>query len=175
LEKIKKEIIPLLAEKLRLDAKAASHANVVMYGGLGFLVAQWCFLARLTWWEFNWDIMEPVTYFITFGTAVLGYAYFTFQKRDYSFVDLRESILVKRMLKEYTKAKFDVDKYFTLEYKLNQLDPVALNSLKHLLLDAQYNTPEKIESAKQTAESAAQPPAQPAPKEQAPDIKEAKH
>lgn len=25
---------------------------------------QFGFLARLTWWEYSWDLMEPVTYFI---------------------------------------------------------------------------------------------------------------
>lgn len=35
------------------------YANGIIWGGLGYLVAQWAFLARLTWWDFNWDIMEP--------------------------------------------------------------------------------------------------------------------
>lgn len=104
---------------------------------------QWCFLARLTWWEFNWDIMEPVTYFITFGTAVLGYAYFVIQKREYTFPDLREAIMVKRMFKQYTKHNFDVDRYdlellfcllilfryFELEEKIKKLDPLAIQHL----------------------------------------------
>ncbi len=34
--------------------------------------AQGAFVARLTWWELSWDIMEPVTYMITFGTCVGG-------------------------------------------------------------------------------------------------------
>ena len=33
-------------------------------------------LARLTWWEYSWDIMEPVTYFVTTGTAICCYGYF---------------------------------------------------------------------------------------------------
>ena len=36
---------------------------------------QFGFLARLTWWEYSWDIMEPVTYFVTYGTAMAMYAY----------------------------------------------------------------------------------------------------
>lgn len=38
--------------------------------------AQFGILARLTWWEYSWDIMEPVTYFITYGTAIVMYGYF---------------------------------------------------------------------------------------------------
>ena len=32
-------------------------------------------LGRLTWWEYSWDIMEPVTYFVTYFTAMGFYAY----------------------------------------------------------------------------------------------------
>ena len=29
-------------------------------------------VARLTWWELSWDIMEPVTYMLTFTTGIGG-------------------------------------------------------------------------------------------------------
>ena len=44
-------------------------------------------LARLTWWEYSWDIMEPVTYFVTYGTAMAAYAYFVLTKTEYLFND----------------------------------------------------------------------------------------
>ena len=40
------------------------------------MAAQYGVLARLTWWEYSWDIMEPVTYFITAGYAIAMYGYF---------------------------------------------------------------------------------------------------
>lgn len=45
---------------------------------------QFGLLARLTWWEYSWDIMEPVTYFVGYGTAIAMYAYYviTRQVRD---------------------------------------------------------------------------------------------
>lgn len=42
---------------------------------------QFGILARLTWWEYSWDIMEPVTYFVTYGTAMAAYAYFVLTKQ----------------------------------------------------------------------------------------------
>ena len=38
-------------------------------------------LARLTWWEYSWDIMEPVTYFITYGTSTAMFAYFVLTRQ----------------------------------------------------------------------------------------------
>lgn len=42
---------------------------------------QFGFLARLTWWEYSWDIMEPVTYFVGYGTAIVFYAYFVITRQ----------------------------------------------------------------------------------------------
>lgn len=42
---------------------------------------QFGILARLTWWEYSWDIMEPVTYFVTYGTAMAAYAYYALTKQ----------------------------------------------------------------------------------------------
>lgn len=117
------EILPLYRHKKEMDSRATKYVNLQMWGGLAYLVAQWSVMARLTWWEFNWDIMEPVTYFVSFGTAVLGYAYFAFIKRDYTFVDLRDALLHRRMLKIYLKEAFDIDRYFALEHRLKRLDP----------------------------------------------------
>ncbi len=49
--------------------------------GLGMMSVQFGILARLTWWEYSWDIMEPVTYFVTYGTAMATYAYFALTKQ----------------------------------------------------------------------------------------------
>lgn len=45
------------------------------------MATQFGILARLTWWEYSWDIMEPVTYFITYGTAMAMYAYFVLTRQ----------------------------------------------------------------------------------------------
>ena len=38
---------------------------------------QFGFFAQLTWGEYSWDIMEPVTYFTTCATLIGIYVYFT--------------------------------------------------------------------------------------------------
>jgi calcium uniporter protein, mitochondrial len=54
----------------------------------GMMSVQFGVLARLTWWEYSWDIMEPVTYFVTYGTGIAAYAYFVLTKQEYLFNDV---------------------------------------------------------------------------------------
>lgn len=53
----------------------------MLWGGLAYMATQFGILARLTWWEYSWDIMEPVTYFITYGSAMAMYAYFVMTRQ----------------------------------------------------------------------------------------------
>eukprot|EP00001_Collodictyon_triciliatum_P143863 25166_1 len=46
--------------------------------------------------------MEPITYFIGFGTALIGYTYYVASKREYTFVDLHDSIQ-QRALRKYRR------------------------------------------------------------------------
>lgn len=60
---------------------AVRRTNAMTWIGLGLMGVQFGVLARLTWWEYSWDIMEPVTYFVTYGTAMAAYAYFVLTKQ----------------------------------------------------------------------------------------------
>jgi len=132
--RLEREIFPLMREKLALDAKAYAFSDTVLFGGLGAFAAQYIFLARLTWWEFNWDVMEPVTYFITSGTALLAMFYFVLAKQEYTFENVRDGIARRRMAVTYWKSKkFDVEKYFDLEYELKAREPEALLRLESYL------------------------------------------
>ena len=48
----------------------------LLWTGLVFLMVQWGMLARLTFWELSWDVIEPITYFLGSGTTILFYCYF---------------------------------------------------------------------------------------------------
>ena len=67
--------------KQEIQAKAQKRTHRLTWLGLGAMGLQFGLLARLTWWEYSWDIMEPVTYFVGYGTAMAMYAYYILTKQ----------------------------------------------------------------------------------------------
>ena len=52
-----------------------------VWGGLGYMGLQFGILARLTWWEYSWDIVEPITYFVTYAGLIAMYGYFVLTRQ----------------------------------------------------------------------------------------------
>ena len=71
---------------------------------------QWGFMARLTWWDYSWDIMEPVTYFVTYGTAIFFYAYYVVTREDFTNPDFSKRQHLFGLHNNLKKQKFDIEK-----------------------------------------------------------------
>jgi len=111
LENLKEELTPLEEQKSLIDEKTAQRTNTVVWAGLGYMALQFGFLARLTWWEYSWDIMEPVTYFVTYGGAMIFYAYFVLTREDSTYPEIRNRFHLLSFYKSANKQKFDVATY----------------------------------------------------------------
>jgi len=62
--------------KEKCDAEAHAGARRMAVGGFGMLVVYWAAVARLTFWDFGWDVMEPVTYLSGLSMVILGYLWY---------------------------------------------------------------------------------------------------
>ncbi|KAG0717836.1 Calcium uniporter protein, mitochondrial [Chionoecetes opilio] len=121
--------------------KAERRTSVLAWAGLGYMALQFGFLARLTWWEYSWDIMEPVTYFVTYGTAIGAYAYYVLTRQEFLLADVRDRQFLLSFHKKARRLGLNVDKYNMLKNRLAELhkdldrlrDPLALN-LPHSVL-----------------------------------------
>ena len=68
---------PFFEQNEILRAKVAKKTAMVQYGILAFMAAQGGLMARLTYWEYSWDIMEPITFFLTYGCVIQVSAFIT--------------------------------------------------------------------------------------------------
>ncbi|XP_063922541.1 calcium uniporter protein, mitochondrial isoform X2 [Zophobas morio] len=122
LETLQQEIMPLEEKMLELEQVANRRSNWMAWAGLGLMSVQFGILARLTWWEYSWDIMEPVTYFVTYGTAMAAYAYFVLTREEYILNDVRDRQHLLLLHKRAKKTGFDVNQYNVLKDQIAKLE-----------------------------------------------------
>ncbi|XP_030372569.1 calcium uniporter protein, mitochondrial isoform X2 [Scaptodrosophila lebanonensis] len=141
LENLRYELEPMEEKKMELSRQASRRTNIMTWLGLGLMSVQFGILARLTWWEYSWDIMEPVTYFVTYGTTMAMYAYYCVTKREYVMEHVKNREYILTMYKSAKKVNFDLDHYNLLkrktaeiEYNLRRLqDPLNMQLPSHLV------------------------------------------
>jgi len=113
--------LPLNEKKLQLDARANRRAIWWMRGALVYLVLQFSILARMVWIDFNWDIMEPITYFVGVFTLLGGFSFFVLYGQDYTYNALqkRQQMLALRRL--YISEEFNWKKWNKLHHRVQTL------------------------------------------------------
>ncbi|XP_066262185.1 calcium uniporter protein, mitochondrial [Euwallacea similis] len=122
LEDLQQQIQPLEDVRSQIEIVAHKRSNWLAWAGLGFMSVQFGILARLTWWEYSWDIMEPVTYFVTYGTVMATYAYFVLTKQEYILTDVRDRQHLMIMHKKAKKVGVDLSKYNQLKDEIRDVE-----------------------------------------------------
>uniref|UniRef100_A0A672HIU6 Calcium uniporter protein n=1 Tax=Salarias fasciatus TaxID=181472 RepID=A0A672HIU6_SALFA len=122
LEDLNSQLRPLEKVKEELSKKAERRTTWVLWGGMAYMATQFGILARLTWWEYSWDIMEPVTYFITYGTAMAMYAYFVLTRQEYVYPDARDRQYLLFFHKGVKRTRFDIEKYNKLKDDIAEVE-----------------------------------------------------
>ncbi|KAJ3045600.1 hypothetical protein HK097_001178 [Rhizophlyctis rosea] len=121
-EPLKKELVgvegelqPLMKRKAELDRLASQTSRRIAWFGLGTLCAQWGLMARLTWWEYSWDVMEPISYFVGAGTGILGYMFYMITSKEYTYESLSAITVTRQQRRLYQTHKFDLPRYVSLK------------------------------------------------------------
>lgn len=122
LDNLKQELSPLEKMKAKLSHSAEFHSSRFLWTGMALLSVQGGALAWLTWWVYSWDVMEPVTYFITYATSMGAFAYYVLTKQDYVYPDVKDRQFLRYFYKGASKKKFDVEKYNELRDELAQVE-----------------------------------------------------
>ncbi|XP_072940909.1 calcium uniporter protein, mitochondrial [Epargyreus clarus] len=121
LEKLSAELQPLEEKRMSLEVETTRRTSALTWIGLGLMGVQFGVLARLTWWEYSWDIMEPVTYFVTYGTAMAAYAYFVLTKQEYVLPDVKDRQHLLTLHKKAKKIGLDINQYNYLKDEIDKL------------------------------------------------------
>ncbi|XP_037409968.1 calcium uniporter protein 6, mitochondrial-like [Triticum dicoccoides] len=111
----KEELKQLQTHLEEINKLAHKQVRRILWSGLGFLITQVGLFFRLTFWEFSWDVMEPITFFTTATGLVVGYAYFLITSRDPTYRDFMERMFQSRQRKLIQRQKFNLDRYLELQ------------------------------------------------------------
>ncbi|QCD98893.1 calcium uniporter protein 4, mitochondrial-like [Vigna unguiculata] len=107
----RKELEEMEKQKAVIDAKAKVQVRTELYCGLGFLTVQTLGFMRLTFWELDWDVMEPICFFTTsfgFGLAYLFFMKTSTEPTFQGFFLHRFRVKQERLMK---KQNFDMNRY----------------------------------------------------------------
>lgn len=114
---MRNELKMLLQKKEEIDMLAHRQVRRILWCGLGFSILLIGLFFRLTFWEFSWDVMEPIAFFSTTAGIILGYAYFLFTARDPTYQDLMKRLFLSRQRKLFKRHNFDINKFKELQLK----------------------------------------------------------
>ncbi|XP_029297438.1 calcium uniporter regulatory subunit MCUb, mitochondrial-like [Cottoperca gobio] len=122
LDNLKQQLSPLEQMKAQLSNTADFHSSRVVWTGMALLSVQGGALAWLTWWVYSWDVIEPVTYFITYATSIGAFSYYVLTKQDYLYPDVKDRQFLHYFYKGASKKKFNVEKYNELKDELAEVE-----------------------------------------------------
>ncbi|XP_058406611.1 calcium uniporter regulatory subunit MCUb, mitochondrial [Diceros bicornis minor] len=126
------QLQPLEQMKARIEGRSEAKTSGLLWAGLALLSVQGGALAWLTWWVYSWDIMEPVTYFITFANSMVFFAYFIVTRQDYTFSAVRSRQCLHFFHKKSKQQQFDVAQYNKLKEDLAKANE-SLERVRHAL------------------------------------------
>ncbi|KAI0073551.1 hypothetical protein K474DRAFT_183560 [Panus rudis PR-1116 ss-1] len=111
LSTIEAELTEMGKLKQECDREARRGARRMAVTGFGVLVVYWGAVARLTFWDYGWDVMEPITYLSGLSTVILGYLWFLYQGREVSYTSVLSRSISARQEALYKARGFDIDRW----------------------------------------------------------------
>ncbi|XP_026639913.1 calcium uniporter regulatory subunit MCUb, mitochondrial isoform X4 [Microtus ochrogaster] len=118
IDHLKEQLQPLEQVKAGIEARSEAKTSGLLWAGLALLSVQGGALAWLTWWVYSWDIMEPVTFFLTFANSMVFFAYFIITRQNYTYSSLRSRQFLQFFHKKSQQQCFDVEQYNKLKEDL---------------------------------------------------------
>ncbi|XP_047422411.1 calcium uniporter regulatory subunit MCUb, mitochondrial isoform X2 [Sciurus carolinensis] len=132
IDHLKEQLQPLEQVRARIEARSEAKTSGLLWAGLALLSVQGGAMAWLTWWVYSWDIMEPVTYFLTFTNSMIFFAYFIVTRQNYTYTSVRSRQFLQFFHKKSQQQHFDVEQYNKLKDDL-AMAKESLERVRHSL------------------------------------------
>lgn len=116
------EIEPMYEELVKLEKSTNDTTDISLLAFLSVWTMSTVSIGRLTWWEFSWDIMEPVAWATQAGAMLFWGWYYFITRNENSMSDLQNRIKNKKLVKKLAKNNFDTDKYNQLIQRRKEVD-----------------------------------------------------
>ncbi|KAJ7814877.1 hypothetical protein B0H14DRAFT_2849074, partial [Mycena olivaceomarginata] len=114
LDTINTQLAGMEALKRDCDKEAHRGARRMATAGFGMLAIYWATVTRLTFWDYGWEVMEPITYLSGLSTVMAGYLWFLYQGREVSYSAILDRSISARRQTLYEARKFDIEHWMDL-------------------------------------------------------------
>ncbi|THV06253.1 hypothetical protein K435DRAFT_711819 [Dendrothele bispora CBS 962.96] len=121
LELVESQLKSMEKLKTECDKEAKRGARRMAVGGFGLLVVYWGAVARLTFWDYGWDVMEPITYLSGLSTVICGYLWFLYHNREVSYSSVLDRSVSTRQHALYRSKGLDIEQWSGLQREKQSL------------------------------------------------------
>jgi len=122
IDRVDSELLPLEEKYQHIIEAAKEKADRQMLGFLSGSTVIFMTIARLTWWEYSWDIMEPIAWASQAGAVLFWSYYFFVTKNGNDLEDLADRIHEKGFRKKIEREGFSIERYNELVEERRRLE-----------------------------------------------------
>lgn len=122
LEPLRTRYAELSDLKAKIDGSAADHARFVVRSAFFGLTAYTVLAVRLIWFDFDWDVIEPVTYVVNLVFATSAAAFYLRTSRTFSYEALQATSSEGHRRALYARQGFDVDEWERVGAQVKELE-----------------------------------------------------
>eukprot|EP01061_Rhynchopus_euleeides_P013809 TRINITY_DN23989_c0_g1_i2.p1 TRINITY_DN23989_c0_g1~~TRINITY_DN23989_c0_g1_i2.p1 ORF type:complete len:230 (+),score=72.57 TRINITY_DN23989_c0_g1_i2:129-818(+) len=121
IEELELRMTTLDGEKEVVDRKIEEWRRKVWSRVAAYCGAQMWLFARFTFVDFEWDIMEPISWFVAQGNAVLFFAFLWRYGTEHSYTKFDDVVLPDLILRMYDSYGFDLQRWSDTRTELDAL------------------------------------------------------
>ena len=119
ISEIQQQVDKLTPTRDIIDAKVMRSSTSFLFANLSFLAAQFALLFNWVFFTFDWNLVEPVTYFLVYTVVWAGLVFYAQTGRSFSYDEIVAVLEERKKTKLCAKYQFDYSKYTEL---IDELD-----------------------------------------------------